>query len=486
MYRLMLYYLAVLFFVSLVLSLFRLLPYSPFDFLFPGGYLLLICWASNQLFGKLFKVQPNFESQFITALILILIIGPLPLIPNLLFYSLAGIFAMGSKYIFAINKQHIFNPAAFGVVGTGIVLNQGASWWAGSMYLLPFILIGGLVMTRKINRFNLVFSFLLSSSLFLVLFNKVTIQGLPAYIINPGTLFFAFVMLTEPITSPADKKLRTFYGVLVGVLMVIFQSVLTVFYTMELALLAANGIGRVIRFSKKYHLVLKEKKEIGAGIWQFLFESVQPLIFIPGQYLEWSLMHPHPDDRGTRRYFTIASSPTEKEVMLTVKIPEKSSTYKQALKNLRSGDSLYATNLEGDFVLDKRKDVSYVFIAGGIGITPFRSILKYMLDNNISAPITLFYVAHSADEFVFDEVFEEAKKRFWFKIVYVVSENPSQNWEGEVGRLTEDMIKKHVEDYPSRLFYLSGPQPMTGAYKKMLKQMKIKHIRTDYFPGYNN
>jgi ferredoxin-NADP reductase len=488
MYRLMLYFLSILYLIAILLSLFRLLPYNPFDFIFSGIYLLALCYLANQFFSFLFKVKPNFESQFITGLILIMIIGPMSLFQNLLFLTLIPLLAMGSKYLIAFNKQHFFNPAAFAVVITAIFLGQGASWWAGSMYLLPFILLGGLLIARKTSRFNMIFGFLLSSTLFLLLFKRIPfeIKAVSDYLINPGTLFFSFIMLTEPITSPANKKLRLAFGAAAGLIMVLLQTYLVIFYSVELSLLVANLLGRIVHFSKKYHLILKEKKQIGSGIWEFLFSPAQPIAFIPGQYLEWSLVHPHADSRGFRRYFTIASSPTEQELHIAVKIPDKPSTFKQALTNLRPGDGLYATNLEGEFVLQKNPNTSYVFIAGGIGITPFRSMIKSLLDNKIKAQITLFYITHDSNEFVFDELFDEAQKQFGLQVVHVVSENPPANWDGEVGRLDETMIKKHIPDYLNRIFYLSGPQPMVMGYKKLVQSMGVKHIKTDYFPGYND
>src|SRR5690349_7157571 len=126
MYRLMLYYLRVLFGAAIVFSFFKLLPYNPFDFLFSGFYLIGVCWTVNQIAARIFKVKPNYESQFITGLILILIIGPLPLLQNIGFLTLAGFLAMISKYVVTLNKQHIFNPAAFAVVGTAILIKQGA------------------------------------------------------------------------------------------------------------------------------------------------------------------------------------------------------------------------------------------------------------------------------------------------------------------------------------------------------------------------
>lgn len=482
----MLYYLESLFCLAVLFSLVNIFPYDPLDFILPGFYLIGICFVINKLFAWIVKVKPNYESQIITALILILIIGPLPLYENIGFLTLVGVLAMASKYVFVFNKQHIFNPAAIAVVGTSLLMNQGASWWAGDKLMLPFILMGGLLIIRKINRFNLVFAFLISSSLFLLLFDRIKPQEVLGYLMNPATLFFSFVMLTEPITSPADKKLRLYFGIFTGFILVIYQTFFALAYTMELALLSANLLGRILHFSTKYHLILKEKTEIATGIWRFIFTPVKPIHFIAGQFLEWSLPHSGTDARGTRRYFTIASSPTEKEIMLAVRVPKQASSFKTALVQLTPGESVYATNLEGEFVLQKNSTTSYVFIAGGIGITPFRSIIQQMIDTNHAAPITLFYLAHDTNEFVFDDLLKEAKAKLALKIVHIVSENPPKNWHGETGHLTDVLIKKYVNDYQSRYFYLSGPQPMVTAYKQMLQKMGVKNkkIRTDFFPGY--
>ena len=450
----------------------------------------MICFLANQIFGLLFKTKPNYESQLITGLILALIVGPLPFSSNLIFLTLLAFIAMASKYVFAYKKQHIFNPAAFAVVITAITIGQGASWWIGDKTLLPFIVAGGLLMVRKLHRFNLIFGFLLGYAFSLALLNLSNSLSNPTILLNaltsPSLLFFTFVMLTEPITSPADRKFRTYFGIFTGLIYAVYTLYLSnIYYSLELALLSANLLFRIIRFSEKYSLVLQDKTEIAPTIWEFIFEPTNSFSFVPGQYLEWSLPHPHTDSRGNRRYFTIASSPSEKTIKLAVKIPEKASSFKKELLKLKPGSEIYATNLEGEFVLEKDAKTRYIFIAGGIGITPFRSIVKYMLDKNLSFPITLFYIAKDAKEFAYKELFKKAES-LGVKTVYVVSENPPKDWSGETGRLSREMLERHVPDFYSNLFYISGPQPMVMAYEDLLSEIgkgKIKY-KADFFPGY--
>lgn len=118
---------------------------------------------------------------------------------------------------------------------------------------------------------------------------------------------------------------------------------------------------------------LSATKQEANDTFSFIFAPEQPLQWKAGQLLRYVLNHPNPDDRGVERFFSIASAPHEKHVMLTTRFAPKSSSFKKALKNLRPGDAIEAHDLEGDFVVDD-SETTFVFIAGGIGITPFRAI----------------------------------------------------------------------------------------------------------------
>jgi len=168
MYRLMLYYLTVLWLAAAVFSAFGLLPFGPLSLIVSTIIILAACWIANETFAKAFGVPANVESIYITAFILSLIISPIVLQPfdwsGFAFLIWASVFAMASKYILAINKKHIWNPAAIAVVITGFALGQYASWWvAGNVPMLAFILVGGLLVARKIQRFDLIIAFLIAA-----------------------------------------------------------------------------------------------------------------------------------------------------------------------------------------------------------------------------------------------------------------------------------------------------------------------------------
>ena len=146
-----------------------------------------------------------------------------------------------------------------------------------------------------------------------------------------------------------------------------------------------------------------------------------------------------------------------------------------------------AGQLAGDFVLPSDKKQKLVFFAGGIGVTPFRSMVKYLIDQNEKRDITIFYANRTPQDVVYKDLFDEAQKKLGIKTIYTVSKNDSSAlWSGETGYITEQMIKEKLPDFKDRMFYLSGPRSMIVSFEKTLKNMGIKnnHIKTDFFPGF--
>lgn len=225
---------------------------------------------------------------------------------------------------------------------------------------------------------------------------------------------------------------------------------------------------------QKYNLALVRREQIAPAIIASWLTKPVGFSFQAGQFLHWSLPHAQPDDRDTERWFTISASPTESELLITTKISEKSSTFKQAFRNLKPGDTLAATGPEGDFVLPTDKSQPLVFLAGGIGITPFRSMIKFLVDTNEPRPITLLYAAKTTDEFVFKDLFSTAEKTIGLKTKYIT------------GPLDEQTIKTFVTDLTKPLIYLSGPEPMVEALGDTLKEAGVpaQRLKQDFFPGY--
>ena len=493
MYRLILYYLIGLLAVAFAFSLAGILPYSPIGLAFSAVFITVVMWIVNTVFAKVFNAQTNVESVYITALILTLIITP-PGGPSQSYYFSiavwASIWAMASKYILAIKKKHVFNPAAFGVALTALTLNQPATWWVGTSIMMPFVLVGGFLMVRKILRWDLVLSFLTVAFLTIVSATLIGGQSIVTSVfgsvMESPLLFFAFVMLTEPLTTPPNKPLRIAYGALVGFLFAPQVHFGSIYLTPELALLIGNVYSYIVSSKKKLVLALEEKIKIAPGIYDFIFRSDERLDFEPGQYLEWTLGHEKPDSRGNRRYFTIASSPTERKMRLGVRFYPDPSTFKKNLLSMGRGDEIIASQLAGDFVLPRDKRKKLVLIAGGIGITPIRSMVKYLLDKNERRSIVVFYSNKTSDEIMYRDVFDEAEEKLGIRTVYSLTGDIPDGWEGESSRVNERMIKKYVPDWRERTFYVSGTHSMVVSLKETLEDMGVekKSLKTDFFPGF--
>lgn len=491
MYRLLLYYLIALLAVAVVLSLFGQMHINPLDIVLTSLYLAAVCWVTNKVFAWGFDAPTNVDSSFITALILALIITPSSQAENLVFITAAGGLAIASKYVLAINRRHIFNPAAIAVVLTDLGAGDAASWWVGTAPMLPFVIIGGLLLVRKIRRWEMTLSFIgatfVATAVYTWLAHGNVVATLQKEVLSSAVFFAAFVMLTEPLTSPTTKGKQTWYGAIVGALFPPQIHLGGLYSTPELALAVGNVFAYVVgpRVKQMLRPIMREK--LSHDTYDFVFEPEKPFTYKAGQYVEVTLQHPKTDARGARRYFTLASSPTEKELRFGVKFYQNGSSYKRALYNIQGTTPIIAGQLGGNFVLPKNPAQKIVFIAGGIGVTPYRSMVKYLLDTNQPRPITLLYSANDIDNFVYRELFDEAQKKLGIKVVYALTgDDTGGDAAVHHGQITADLVRKEVPDFTERLFYLSGPHNMVVALERTLRELGVphRHIKKDFFSGY--
>jgi ferredoxin-NADP reductase len=306
-------------------------------------------------------------------------------------------------------------------------------------------------------------------------------------VIAAPLVFVAGVMLTEPLTAPPTRNLKRFYALLTGALFVPQLHIGALYSTPELALAVGNIFSWLVSPKQRVTLSLKRKARVAPSVVDFYFTPSQRLAFTPGQYLECTLAHPHADARGVRRYFTIASSPTEESILLGVRFYKRSSTFKTALYSLGGRTKLLAGQVAGDFTLPADANRKLVFIAGGIGVTPFRSMLKYLLDANQRRDIVLLYANKNASDFVYQDVLSEAQRRLGIRAVYTLTDQRAApaNWQGARGRIDAQMIQAMVPDYRERTFYLSGPPEMVNEHEKALRGLGVSRsqIKKDYFNG---
>jgi len=491
MYRLVLYVLGALIGIATLLAYFKLLPFSPLALLASTAFLILICWATNTIFAYVFEVPTNIESATITALILALIIDPAQSPGTFQFLGWAAILAMASKFVLALNKKHLFNPAAIAVVITSFALGESASWWVGTVCMMPLVLVGGLAIVRKLRQEDVFWIFcviaLVAASAITIVQKKAVTTEVYQLLVQSPLFFFASIMLTEPLTAPTTKIWRRLYAVLVSILFIPQIHIGKVYFTPEMALVVGNIFAYMVSPKLKVILKLTRKVRLSADIVDFVFKPSQKLAFVPGQYMEFTLAHNRPDSRGNRRYFTLASSPTENDLHLGVRFYDKGSSFKKAMYRMDGRTKIVGAQIAGDFTLPKNPNQKLVFIAGGIGITPFRSMLKYLLDTQQKRDIVLFYVNKNVDEIVYKDVLSAAYAKLGVKIFYTLTDPTSipRNWTGFVGRINEQVILEAVPDYRERTYYISGPPDMVRANEQVLKNVHVKNeqVKTDFFPG---
>jgi len=223
-------------------------------------------------------------------------------------------------------------------------------------------------------------------------------------------------------------------------------------------------------------LKLTAKRTESPGVISFVFKPEEPLAWKAGQFLHYVLNHESTDDRGSDRWFTIASAPYEKHVMLTTRFAaQEGSTFKKTLKALKAGDEIEVSDLDGDFIVgDARKE--YVFIAGGIGITPFRSILKQAEHEGKKLRVTMLY-ANRKHVAAFKKEFDAMVKRNRHLQIHYLF-HPQH--------IDVKTVRELVPDLKKPIFYVSGPEPMVESIGKMLQKMDVpsKQIKQDWFPGY--
>lgn len=495
MYKTVLYVLCVFVLLSFVLSLFEMLTYKPIELLLSLLILVSTCWISNFFFSKLFKVPANSESYIISALILYLIIYPNEAISNPLILVLAGFLAMASKYLLVINKKHLFNPVAISIFVIGLLGWGVSSWWVGGgVFLIPSLVLDFLVL-RKVRRFELFFAFIFSTFVSLLVFYVLNGGNLSDILIttllSTPLLFLGSIMLTEPLTSPPTKKMQIIYGIIVGGLFGSQFSFGALYSTPEFALLVGGIFSYFVSPRIRLVLSLLKKSKLSADVYEFVWKiNNKPSkreFFEAGQYLEWTLGHANPDIRGNRRFFTISSSPTEEDLRLGVKFYEPGSSFKKGLLALEEGDTLVASQLSGEFTLPKDKNKKLVFIAGGIGVTPFRSMAKYIIDKKERVEATLLYSNKTPNDIVYKNIFDEAKE-FGVNTIYAVNDlaGSVQADDMRVGFINAEMIMKEIPDYKDRIFYISGPHGMVTAFEDSLSKLGIpkSNIKIDFFPGF--
>lgn len=222
-------------------------------------------------------------------------------------------------------------------------------------------------------------------------------------------------------------------------------------------------------------------EETAANIRTFWFRPDKRVPYTAGQFTELEIPHDNPDERGIKHWFTLSSSPTSELYSITTKFAKKGSSFKRALRALKPGTKLFAADPMGDFVLPKNANRPLLFVAGGIGVTPFHSIIQWLKDTNEKRDIQLIYAANTLDQVAFRELFESYPMNFEIDL-----KEPPPDWKGSVGTLSSELILGLADKPKEALIYVSGPEPMVESLMDQLEKAGVDKQRLvgDFFPGY--
>lgn len=475
MYRQVMYALLTLLAVALLFSITGQIAYNPLSMIIGLIILVITALLVNYLMSYIFKVKPHQESAIITALILFFVFTPPNNLRDFVVFGLLAGFAMASKYLIVWRGRHIANPAAISAVIVGAIGLQFASWWvATGSLLIPTIVLGGLVLYKnKRIKMGLLYVVVGFVTALIVSFNQGTslIDAAPIILMSYPILYLAAFMLTEPLTLPPRRYQRYIVAVFVAVIVNAQLHIASITITPEIGLVIGNIIAFMFTQRATIGLKLLSKKPLGPTQIEYVFEPTRRPNYLPGQYLELTLPHANADMRATRRMFTVASSPTSKEIRIGVRHNTPSSSFKKALKQLPVGTILKTTGIYGDFLLPNDTKQKVLMVAGGIGVTPFRAQVEYLADSDESRNVILLHFVSSKDDAIYGDVFEKARKKGI--TVHVIT-----------NRIDEAIVKKLVPDVSERAIFVSGPPPMVDGAKQVLSSLGARSVTTDYFSGY--
>ena len=223
----------------------------------------------------------------------------------------------------------------------------------------------------------------------------------------------------------------------------------------------------------QHELTLLEKKKVeGTDMMSFKFdkqdkqegkESVETLNYAAGQYAYFDIGGVNNDPKGPIRHFTISSSPTESFIMISTRI--RDSPYKQRLSSLEEGVKVKVRGPEGKFVLHEDYSKPAVFLSGGIGVTPFRSMIKYATDKQVPVKIIMFDSNRNEQNILYKNEFNEwVHTNKNLKIVFAITDEDGEkqsstfsSWTGERGRIDKEMLTKHLssDEVNQAIYFMS-------------------------------
>jgi len=237
-----------------------------------------------------------------------------------------------------------------------------------------------------------------------------------------------------------------------------------------------------------YQSKLTSREAVAEGTMSFHFEKPAGFDFQGGQSVDMTMLNPpETDDEGNTRSFSIASPPHENELMFATRM--RDSAFKRNLKSVPLGTELKIDGPMGSFTLHKNAKKPAVFLAGGIGITPFMSMVAQAAHDRLPHQLYLFYSNHRPEDAPFLDFLRRLEKdnsNYQFIPTMTDMEKSKRPWEGERGFIDGPMLIKYLNNLNGPIYYLAGPPAMVAAMRKMLTDTKVDEddIRTEEFAGY--
>lgn len=237
-----------------------------------------------------------------------------------------------------------------------------------------------------------------------------------------------------------------------------------------------------------YRSKLKSRTEIADDTMAFQFEKPPGFQFKPGQSLDLTLIDPpQMDFLGAARTFSIASAPYEDDLLVATRL--RTSAFKRVIATLPLGTEVKLEGPMGSFALHKNPAKAAVFLADGIGITPFRSILYQATKEKLPHLLYLFYSNRRPEDAAFLAELQhlsQSNPHFIFIPSMTEMDKSKQNWSGELGFIDREMLEKHFCDLNGPIYYVAGPPAMVAAIQQVLTKVGINEddVRAEEFKGY--
>jgi ferredoxin-NADP reductase len=480
MYRLVVVVLLAIAAVAILCSLLGLIAFPPLGLLLALGTAVVVGYASNRVFAAVRRIRPHAESGVITGLLGFFLFLPLLTLQALGALALAIAVANLSKYVLVIRGRHVVNPVAVGAVVVLLTGISGATWWVATPVLLPFVVLGGALVVRRAGAWDLAIPVLVIAipGTFAGLLAIGTAAGPAAWtaVASYPYPFLAAFMLSEPLTAPPRRWQRLLVSALVGVLVLLPLRVGGIGPTPEIALVLANLVAFAFGQRRRMRFVLERREAHAGGIEDLRFVSEAPLRVRPGQYVELSLPHAHQDSRGARRAFSPASAPGTGVRILT-RQADRSSSFKAALAAAPIGTAVAGSVVAGDFVPPRDASTPVLWLASGIGVTPFLAMAEAEPDRDA----VLVWRLRDGDD---PRWALEALDRVRVLVVASADVPLPEGWTRVGDRLSPELLAGAVPDLRARTGFAAGSPSWIASARCTARIAGLRRLRTDRFLGY--